>query len=74
MTSSPSASAALPSYDEVMTSLDGCSEALSRLMGAVRGLFESAGRKGGYDEAVIELHAAHNAAVDWCSKEAKRHA
>lgn len=64
----------LPAYSDVLTSLDGCSSALARLMDAVRGLFDSAGRKDGYDEAVTELRDAHSAALDWCAREAKRHA
>lgn len=63
----------MPTYDEVMTSLDGCSEALARLMGAVRELFDSASAADRYVAAVDHLKAAHDAAVDWCAQEAKRH-
>lgn len=64
----------LPSYSSLTTSLDGSTQALSRLIDAVRGLFESAGTQTGYEAAVDELKAAHDAAVDWCSAESKRHA
>ena len=73
-TSQVSAARPLPSYSDLMTSLDGCMEHLGRLVDAVRGLFDSAGAKTGYDEAVAELQAAHNAAIDWCKQEARRHA
>ena len=71
---SDTAATALPSYDELMTSLDGCSSALAGLMDAVRGLFESAATADGYAYAVDRLKAAHDAAVDWCSEESQRHA